>query len=157
MSISPGRPGNELTRHPLITRWAVAWVTLAAALGLHVVDEALSGFLPRYNALVLSLRESYAWFPFPTFTFPVWLGGLVLLVVVLFALTPLVMRGHVWLRYFSYFLGVLMTANAIAHVTASFLIRDFAPGVYSSPLLLVAAIALLATAFKARKLTQNFP
>lgn len=141
----------EMKRDPLITRWAMAWAALACAIGLHVADEALTGFLPRYNALVLSMRETYRWFPFPTFTFPVWLGGLVLGVLILFALLPLVLKGYAWLRYASYALGVLMIGNALAHMTASLLIHDFAPGVYSSPVLLVTAIVLLRAAVKAKK------
>lgn len=140
-----------MRKNTRIKRWAMAWAAMAVAVGLHVTEEALTGFLPRYNALVLSIRESYWWFPFPTFTFRVWLGGLVLGVLTLFALTPLVLKGYAWLRYLSYFLGVLMIANALAHVTASILIHDVAPGVYSSPILLVAAIALLWTSIKANK------
>src|SRR5687768_6742057 len=89
-------------------RWGMAWVALAIALGLHVTDEALTGFLPRYNATVRSMREAAPWVPLPTFTFWVWLTGLVLLVLLLFALSPLVFRGAGWLRPVSYFLGVLM-------------------------------------------------
>ena len=33
-----------------IAQWRVAWVCLALAIGLHVTDEALTGFLPVYNA-----------------------------------------------------------------------------------------------------------
>lgn len=126
-------------------RWAISWACLAAALGLHVADEALTGFLPLYNSVIESLRATYGWVPFPTFTFPIWLGGLITLVVILFALTPLVLRGYRWLRGLSYFLGILMIANAIGHMAVSIWLREFAPGVYSSPVLLLAAIALLVT------------
>lgn len=136
---------------PVLVRRGIAWVALALALALHVADEALTGFLPRYNALVRSLRESMSWFPFPTFSFPVWLGGLCLLVAVLLAMTPLVLRGVGWIRYICYFLGIVMIVNAIGHIAASLLIRDFAPGVYSSPLLLLAAVALLLTTLRAGK------
>jgi hypothetical protein len=139
----------------LIVRWAVSWACLAAALGLHVADEALNGFLPLYNSVIESLREAYGWVPFPTFTFPVWLGGLIALVVLLFAMTPLVLRGYRWLRRLSYFLGILMIANAIGHISISVWLGAFAPGVYSSPVLLVAAIALLVTARQSRHSPQR--
>ena len=129
-----------------IIRWAISWACLAAALGLHVADEAINGFLPLYNSVIESMRATYGWVPFPTFTFRVWLGGLIAGVVLLFALTPLVLRGYSWLRGLSYFLGVLMIANAIGHISISIWIRDFAPGVYSSPVLLLTAVALLVTA-----------
>lgn len=35
-----------------IAQWRAAWVGLALALGLHVTDEALTGFLPVYNQAV---------------------------------------------------------------------------------------------------------
>jgi len=136
-------------------RWATSWACLAAALGLHVADEALNGFLPLYNSVVESMRETYAWVPFPTFTFPIWLGGLITLVLVLLALTPLVLRNYRWLRGLSYFLGVIMVANAIGHMAVSIWLREFAPGVYSSPILFVAAIALLITTAQSRRSGQN--
>lgn len=132
-------------------RWAVSWSAMVGALALHVADEALTGFLPFYNSIVESLRDRYAWQPFPTFTFEVWLAGLVILVIALFALTPLALRGSKVLLGLSYFFGVLMVANATAHVVASFWLGKFAPGVYSSPVLLVTAIALLYTATAASR------
>jgi hypothetical protein len=108
-----------------------------------------------YNSVIESLRETYRWVPFPTFTFPVWLGGLITLFVLLFALTPLVLRGYRWLRGLSYFLGVLMIANALGHISLSIWLGEFAPGVYSSPVLLIAAIALLVTAKQSSMSPQN--
>lgn len=129
-------------------RWAKSWAILVAALALHVADEALTGFLPFYNSIISSLKDTYGWVPFPTFTFPIWIGGLIAGVVVLFALTPLVLRGYAWLRVVSYFLGILMLANAIGHVAMSVWLREPAPGMYSSPVLFVAAVALLVTTYR---------
>jgi hypothetical protein len=137
----------SVSRDKFIVRWAIAWACLAGALGLHVADEALTGFLPFF----VSLRDTYAWVPFPTFTFPVWLGGLITLVIILFALTPLVLRGHRWLRGLSYFLGGIMILNAVGHFLMAVWLGEFAPGVYSSPILLVAAIALLVTTIQSRQ------
>ncbi len=133
-----------------IVQWRAAWLGLTVALGLHVTDEALTGFLPVYNGLVEGLRANHPWVPLPTFTFPMWLGGLVVGVVLLFALTPVVSRGAPWIRVVSIILGVIMTGNALGHLGASLYWGRLAPGVYSSPLLLIAAATLLATAFRAR-------
>lgn len=38
-------------------RWGYAWLGMATALALHVVDEATTGFLPLYNSVVSQLRE----------------------------------------------------------------------------------------------------
>ena len=59
-------------------RCGIAWVLLVIALAIHITDEALTGFLPFYNSIVLSIRESYPLFPMPIFTFSVWLGGSIL-------------------------------------------------------------------------------
>jgi hypothetical protein len=124
-------------------------VGLALALGLHVADEALTGFLPVYNRIVAGVRAKHAWVPLPTFTFPVWLAGLVLGVLLLLALTPVVSRGARWIRVVSLLLSVVMIGNALGHLAASLYWGRLAPGVYSSPVLLSAAVALLVTASRA--------
>jgi hypothetical protein len=134
---------------PRIAQWRVAWVCLAVALALHVTDEALTGFLPVYNGVVGRIRAVHPWIPLPTFTFPVWLAGLAIGVVLLLALTPVVSRGAGWIRVVSLILGVVMIGNAVAHVAASLYWGRLAPGVYSSPFLFLAALALLVTASRA--------
>ncbi len=131
-------------------RWGMAWVFLTVTIAVHVADEALTGFLPMYNSVVLSLRDSYSWIPLPTFTFPVWITGLSLGVLLLLALSPLAFAGSRALRPVSYFLGVLMVANAVAHIGISVYWGQLMPGVYSSPLLLVAALVLLIATYRCR-------
>ncbi len=133
-----------------IAQWRTAWVALALALGLHVTDEALTGFLPVYNGVVGGIRAKHPWVPLPTFTFPVWLGGLIVGVLLLLSLTPVVSRGARWIRVASIILGVVMCGNALGHVGASLYWGRLAPGVYSSPVLLIAAVALLVTASRAK-------
>jgi hypothetical protein len=130
--------------------WRAAWVGLAVALALHVTDEALTGFLPVYNSIVRGIRADYSWVPLPTFTFPVWLAGLILGVVLLLAFTPAVSRGARWIRVVSLVLSILMIGNALGHLGASLYWGRVAPGAYSSPVLLVAAAALLITAARAK-------
>ena len=48
-----------------ISQWRTAWVALALALGLHVTDEALTGFLPVYNGVVEAVRHNHPWVPLP--------------------------------------------------------------------------------------------
>lgn len=125
-------------------------MVLAAALAVHVTDEALTDFLPLYNQTVRSMRDAVPWLPLPAFTFPIWLGGLVLLVALLFALAPLAFRGTRWLRPVSYFLGVIMVGNGLGHLAASVYLRRLAPGVLSAPVLLVAALSLLVSTRRTR-------
>ena len=131
--------------------WGIAWVSLAMALALHVADEALTGFLPVWNSLVESARETYGWVPLPTFDFAVWLGGLIVGVVVLLGLSPLVFAGRSFLRPLAYFLGILMVLNGLAHIAASMYWGELAPGVVSSPILILAAAALLVTTRRAHR------
>lgn len=107
-------------------------------------------FLPLYNSLVHSLQVSYPWIPLPTFSFTVWITGLSIGVLTLLGLSPLVFAGSRFLRPVAYFLGILMLANAMGHIGASFYWGKLVPGVYSSPILLVAALALLITTYAAR-------
>ena len=135
-----------------IAQWRAAWICLALALALHVTDEALTGFLPVYNGVVEGIRSERPWVPLPTFSFPVWLAGLVLGVLLLLTLTPVVSRGARWIRVVSLILSVVMILNALGHVGASLYWGRLAPGVYSSPFLFIAALALLVTASRAKVL-----
>lgn len=133
-----------------IRRWRIAWLALAGALALHVADEALTGFLPVYNSVVLGVRSRLPWAPLPTFTFPVWLTGLTLGILLMVSVTGQVSRGRNWVRVASLILGVLMMGNAVGHAAASVYWSRPAPGVYSSPILFVAALSLLVTAARAK-------
>jgi hypothetical protein len=121
------------------------------AIALHVADESITGFLSVYNPTVLALRPSGWWFP-PTFTFRVWLTGLILAVLLGLAISPFFFRGERWVRPLGYFLAVLAgVLNALGHITGTILGHTvlsvrFArpmPGFYSSPILLGAAAYLL--------------
>lgn len=124
---------------------------MVVAFAIHVFDEAVTDFLPLYNSLVTELRESYGFVPFPTFSFAVWLTGLVAGIAILFALTPLVHSGRRVLRYISYALAVIMILNGLAHIGASVYWGRLAPGAISSPLLVIAAMALLIATIRAHR------
>jgi hypothetical protein len=47
------------------------------ALLFHVFDETVNNFLAFYNPLVDAMRSRVRWFFIPTFTFEVWLSGLI--------------------------------------------------------------------------------
>jgi hypothetical protein len=74
-----------------------AWLALAAALAIHIADEAATDFLSVYNPSVRAIRERLPWLPLPTFSFSEWLAGLAILVAVLFALAPVAYRGARWI------------------------------------------------------------
>jgi len=129
-------------------RFGIAWMALVFALAIHVVDELVSGFLPFYNSLVTSMRATYEWFPMPTFSLPVWLNGLGIVLVALLLSSPLVFEGKRFMRPVAFVFGALMLLNGIGHIIASLYYARAIPGVYSSPLLLVAALFLLLMAYR---------
>jgi hypothetical protein len=132
-------------------RFGYAWLSLAMAIALHVLDEALNDFLPFYNPLVLSLRERLPWFPAPTFTFPVWITGLALGVVLLAVLSRQAFQRRRRMVWPGIILGVLMTFNGLGHVGGSLYYGRLLPGVYSSPVLLAVSLWLLREAWVLRR------
>jgi hypothetical protein len=125
---------------------ARAWTFLFAALALHVVDEASSGFLPFYNGIVEDLRARLGSFPMPTFTFPVWISGLTLTVLVGFLVVPLVRKGGRLWQAIAFVFGVLMIANALGHLLGSLYMGWWIPGSRSAPILFLTAMWLVGKA-----------
>ncbi len=123
--------------------WGWAWVGLAVALAFHVLDEAANDFLSVWNPAAERVRQVVPLLPLPTFTYPVWLGGLVLAVVVLLFMSRFAFRGRRWMAPLSYGFALLMMGNGLGHLTFSIAGARLMPGVYSSPLLLAAAVHLL--------------
>src|SRR5258708_15759569 len=130
--------------------FGLAWFLLCLAFCAHVAGEALTGFLPIYNATVLAMRSQYQWYPMPTFKFRDWLTGLIIANVVLLLLTPFAFRNAQWLRPLAYFYAVVHLLNGTGHTVATVFGRTVAsvhfprpaPGFYSSPLLLAGSIFL---------------
>ncbi len=128
----------------------MAWVSLCLALCAHVADEALTGFLPVYNATVLAMRSQYKWFPMPAFEFRDWLTGLIIVNIVLLLLTPFAFRNARPLRPLAYFFAGMMLLNGMGHTVATIFGQTVstihfarpAPGFYSSPLLFAGSIYL---------------
>jgi hypothetical protein len=123
--------------------WGASWVAVSLALALHVWDEATHNFLAVYNPMVLAIREELHFLPLPTFTFEVWFYGLITAVVVLLLLSVFAFQGNRWIRPISYGLALIMILNGMLHLTLSGYDRVMMPGVYSSPVLIAAAMWLI--------------
>ncbi len=136
-------------------RFGLAWLGLCIVLALHVVDEALTDFLSFYNPLVERLRERFGYWPMPTFEFVPWITGLAVGVAVLSALTPFALRGARWMRPLAYFFGTLMLLNGLGHSLGSVYFGRLLPGVYTSPLLLIASAHLLTQTARLRRLPSG--
>lgn len=125
-----------------------AWIFLALAIAIHVLDEALTHFLSVYNPTVLALQQKFPYLPLPTFGFGPWLSGLGIAIVLMLVLAPFAFRGARWIRPVFYVLVVIMIANAAGHTAGTVFGRTVSsvhfqrpmPGFYSSPLLLAASI-----------------
>jgi uncharacterized protein with HXXEE motif len=141
--------GSRGQGHPPNYGWS--WVALCLALALHVTDEALTDFLSVYNPTVLAIRQRLPFLPIPTFTFQVWLGGLILAVIVLLALSIFAFRASKWMAILAYIFGIIMVANGSQHIVGSIYMGRLMPGVYSSPLLLICSIYLLMSVWRHRR------
>jgi hypothetical protein len=130
-----------------IQGFGIAWLALAGALALHVIDEALTDFMGAYHRALPALRARFPFLPIPALTFSRWLAGLCLAILVLVALSPLAFLGSRWLLYASYPLAVLMFLNGLGHLAVSLHLRRLVPGVYSSPLLMAASVWLFLSVF----------
>lgn len=125
--------------------YGLPWLVLCGALALHVADEAVTDFLSVYNPAVRAIRARFPFLPLPTFTFRVWLAGLVAVTVLLVSLTPAASRGTPGLRPWAYVFGIVMAGNGLLHLGASIWRRKLMPGTFSAPIILAAAIYLLAS------------
>ena len=133
------------------TKFGIAWIALCLAFALHIVDEALTGFLLVYNPTVIAIRERVAWFPMPVFEFGAWLTELVVADLVLLFLSVFAFRGSRWLRPIAYMFAVIMLLNGLGHTLGTIAGQTVAsvhfarpmPGFYSSPALLAASIYIL--------------
>lgn len=122
------------------TRLALAWTALTGAFALHVWDEAAHDFLAMYNPVAASMRARLSPVPFPpVFTYRAWLTALLTALVVLLALVPVVRRGGRWVVPAAYIYAAVHVANGLGHIVIALATRRLAPGVWSAPLLLVAA------------------
>jgi hypothetical protein len=133
---------SESRADRIAVRHMQTWFVLVSALAVHIVDEAVTDFLGFYNPLVQGIRSRIPWFPMPTFTFGVWLAGLIALVLLLALLGPVVRRGAAGTRLASWVLSGIMFLNGLGHLTGSLYFHRWLPGATSAPLLLVASVLL---------------
>ena len=147
-SVALGYRKTKFTRLRLVvaknSRFGYAWVIFALALAVHVLDEATHDFLSFYNSSVMAIRERLPFLTLPTFTFRVWLAGLIAGIILLLCLSPLAFRATPWLRIIAMPLSIIIGVfNASGHILSSVYYQRWMPGVYSSPFLLMAGLCLL--------------
>ena len=116
---------------------------MCSALAIHVADEALTDFLSIYNPAVVALRAQYPALPLPKFTLERWLSLLIFAVLALTASSYFVWKGRWAMRPISHVFAGFMLLNGLLHIGISIYMGKLISGVYSSPLLLAASIALI--------------
>ena len=118
----------------------LAWVLMVGAIALHVLDEALTGFVPFFNEKTIIISEWLGFVRIPAITFTVWITALIVGIIILFLLTFIVRRGGRVIRIFSIVLGILMIGNSLLHIVGSIYQGHLLPGFISSPILLITAV-----------------
>src|SRR2546428_193058 len=137
------RKGRALLLAAPTTHFGLAWAALCAGFASHVADEALTDFLSVYNPAVRAIRARFPFLPLPTFTFRVWLTGLVLAVGVLASLTPFAIRGAPWMRPIAYAFGIVMAGNGPGYPARAGSLTEGNPRGDSGPRLRAPATSLL--------------
>lgn len=141
------------TEHPKAeakesNRLGIAWILLCLAFVAHVIDEALTDFLSVYNPVASAIRQKLPFLPLPTFTFEIWLTGLIIAVIILLLLSPSAFRRERLISLLSYPYGIIMLGNGLLHIVGSFYLGRMMPGVYTAPLLIASSIYLLWTVYR---------
>jgi hypothetical protein len=133
-------------------RFGVYWLFFGYTLALHVLDEAGHDFVTVFNTNALAIRRALPFLHVPVLTLQDFIGVVALFLTFLLALTPLAFRGLKWVR------GLAIPVSAIAgilngtvHILSSLYLKRLMPGVYSSPLLLLAGTLLLRSALEREK------
>lgn len=128
-------------------RFGFAWLGFGLALSIHVLDEATHDFLAFYLPNARAIRARFPFLPLPAFTFESWLASLAIAIAIFLCLSPFAFRGMRWTRIAAVAVSIVAgILNACAHMLSSIYYHRWMPGVYSSPLLLLAAGFLIAAA-----------
>ncbi|HLE55526.1 MAG TPA: HXXEE domain-containing protein [Rhodothermia bacterium] len=129
-----------------------AWLLLSVVVGLHVADEASHFFLSWYNPVAASIQAELGGIPFPpVFSFRVWLGGLILLVLLCISFTPLLDPRRSWTLGLATVWALIHIANGLVHLVTSLATGRMMPGTWTAPLLLLVAPWLLIESLRWRR------
>ena len=131
-------------------RFGKAWLILSVFLLLHIIDEALNGFLSVYNENVLKIRASTG-IPFPTFRFAYWFTGLICVDVWLLFLSRYALQGKRVIIWLAYPFAIVMLANGLVHLAGSLYLQQWVPGIITAPFLVYGSINLFLATLKINK------
>jgi hypothetical protein len=124
------------------------WLALCFCLAVHVAEEAFTGFLPFYSDATRAVSELFPFVTSPSLVLAasMWMG--VAFVGILTALAPFAYRGVGWMRVATIGVALIALANVSGHIGGSMLAGQALPGVYTTPLLAVAGVYALVSAWR---------
>ena len=128
-------------------RFGKAWLMLSFFLLLHIIDEALNGFLPVYNENALKIRASTG-IPFPTFAFAYWFTGLICLDIWFLFLSRYALQGRRVIIWLAYPFAIIMLANGLVHLAGSLYLQQWIPGSLTAPFLVYGSMNLFLATLK---------
>jgi len=133
-------------------RFGIVWLFFGYTLALHVLDEAGHDFVTVFNSNALLIRRAVPFLRIPALTQQDFMGIMALFLTLLLALAPLAFRGLKWVRGLAIPISAIGgILNGTMHILSSIYLKRMMPGVYSSPLLLLAGILLLRRALEKEK------
>jgi hypothetical protein len=124
------------------------WLALCLCLTVHVAEEAFMGFLPVYSDASRAVGELFPYVTSPSLVLAVsmWMG--VAFIATLTGLSPFAYRGAGWMRVATIGVALVALANVSGHVGGSMLAGRALPGTYTTPLLAVAGVYALVSAWR---------
>ncbi len=133
-------------------RFGIYWLFFGYTLALHALDEAGHGFVTVFNSNALAIRRALPFLRVPVLALQDFIGILALFLTLLLALAPLAFRGVKWMRGLAIPISVIAgILNGTMHILSSIYMKRLMPGVYSSPLLLLAGTLLLRSSLEREK------
>ena len=124
------------------------WLALCFCLTVHIAEEAFTGFLPFYSDATRAVSEIFPYVTSPSLVLAASMWLSVAFVAILTALLPFAYRGASWMRVATIGVALIALANVSGHIGGSLLVGSALPGVYTTPLLAVAGVYALVSAWR---------
>jgi hypothetical protein len=113
-----------------------------------VAEEAFTSFLPFYSDATRAVSEFFPYVTSPSLVLAISMWLSVAFVAILTALAPFAYRGASWMRVATIGVALVALANVTGHAGGSMLAGQALPGVYTTPLLAVAGVYALVSAWR---------
>lgn len=113
------------------------WLVLCLTLAVHVLDEAVGGFILQVNGLLSGIARDREILGVPQFTSVGWLAALAVVVLLLLVFTGPVSRSAPLTRLLPHAVASVLLVNGLGHMALTLWVGQVVAGTLSSPLLLL--------------------